>query len=129
MVGVIHQSSSNRKLIARRVQASAKKLIEADVISIARFGLARSIDKLDIASIGTLRRLGELMSTKIASISVVAHFPDGVDLHVRNLNWFLDRTDYHIYIITLPKVLHYRAGVVLIHGAGPLVLREVRRRA
>jgi len=75
------------------------------VISIARFGLARSIDKLDIASIGTLRRLGELMSTKIASISVVAHFPDGVDLHVRNLKWFLDRTDYHIYIITLPKVL------------------------
>lgn len=45
------------------------------------------------------------MSTKIVSVSVVAHFPAGVDLHVRNLKWFLNGCDYHIYIITLPQVL------------------------
>ena len=45
------------------------------------------------------------MSTKIASITVVAHFPHGVDLHVRNLKWFLHGSDYHIYIVTLPRVL------------------------
>lgn len=42
---------------------------------------------------------------KIASITMVGHFPDGVDLHVRNLRWFLHGTDYHIYIITSPKWL------------------------
>ena len=41
----------------------------------------------------------------IASITMVGHFPDGVDLHVRNLKWFLQTTDYHIYIITSPKWL------------------------
>jgi hypothetical protein len=45
------------------------------------------------------------MNTKIASITVVTHFPHGVDLHVRNLKWFLDGTDYRIYIVTRPKVL------------------------
>lgn len=41
----------------------------------------------------------------IASITMVGQFPDGIDLHVRNLKWFLSNTDYHIYIITLPTVL------------------------
>lgn len=41
---------------------------------------------------------------QIASITMVGQFPDGIDLHVRNLKWFLKSTDYHIYIITLPKV-------------------------
>ena len=45
------------------------------------------------------------MSTKIASITMVGHFPDGVDLHVRNLKWFLQNTDYHIYIVTTPERL------------------------
>jgi hypothetical protein len=45
------------------------------------------------------------MRTKIASITMVGHFPDGIDLHVRNLKWFLSPTEYHIYIVTLPKVL------------------------
>lgn len=42
---------------------------------------------------------------KIASITMVGHFPDGIDLHVRNLKWFLSATDYHIYIVTTPKSL------------------------
>jgi hypothetical protein len=41
----------------------------------------------------------------IASITMVGHFPDGVDLHVRNLKWFLGATDYHIYIVTSPRRL------------------------
>jgi len=36
---------------------------------------------------------------------MVAHFPDGLDLHVRNLKWFLSPAEYHIYIVTLPRVL------------------------
>ena len=39
----------------------------------------------------------------IASITMVGQFPDGVDLHVRNLKWFLRNTDYHIYVITTPS--------------------------
>jgi hypothetical protein len=42
---------------------------------------------------------------KFASITMVGHFPHGVDLHVRNLKWFLGATDYHIYIVTSPKRL------------------------
>jgi hypothetical protein len=42
---------------------------------------------------------------KIASITMVGHFPDGIDLHVRNLKWFLGATDYHVYIVTTPKRL------------------------
>jgi hypothetical protein len=45
------------------------------------------------------------MSSKIASITVFTHFPHGVDLHLRNLKWFLGSIDYQIYIVTLPKVL------------------------
>jgi len=41
----------------------------------------------------------------IASITMVGHFPDGVDLHVRNLKWFLGDTDYQIYIISSPERL------------------------
>ena len=41
----------------------------------------------------------------IASITMIGQFPDGIDLHVRNLKWFLNATDYHIYIITVPSVL------------------------
>src|SRR5438552_9098536 len=41
----------------------------------------------------------------IASITMIGQFPDGIDLHVRNLKWFLNATDYHIYIITSPKAL------------------------
>jgi hypothetical protein len=33
---------------------------------------------------------------------MVGHFPDGVELHVRNLKWFLADTDYHIYVVSLP---------------------------
>ena len=40
----------------------------------------------------------------IASVTMVGQFPDGIDLHVRNLKWFLNTTDYHIYIITIPNV-------------------------
>ena len=47
------------------------------------------------------------METKIASVTMVGHFPHGLDLHVRNLKWFLEATDYHIYIITLPRVLEH----------------------
>lgn len=36
---------------------------------------------------------------------MAAHFPHGLDLHVRNLKWFLSATDYHIYIVTLPELL------------------------
>lgn len=43
---------------------------------------------------------------RIASITMVGHFPEGVDLHVRNLKWFLHGTDYHIYIVTSPKWLN-----------------------
>src|ERR1041384_3686122 len=43
---------------------------------------------------------------RIASITMIGHFPDGVDLHVRNLKWFLHGTDYHIYIVTSPKWLN-----------------------
>jgi hypothetical protein len=42
---------------------------------------------------------------KIASITMVGHFPDGIDLHVRNLKWFLREIDYHIYVVTSPKRL------------------------
>ena len=42
---------------------------------------------------------------QIASITMIGQFPDGIDLHVRNLKWFLNATDYHIYIITLPSML------------------------
>jgi hypothetical protein len=42
---------------------------------------------------------------KIASITMVGHFPDGIALHVRNLKWFLGATDYHVYIVTSPKRL------------------------
>jgi hypothetical protein len=42
---------------------------------------------------------------KIASITMVGHFPDGVDLHVRNLKWFLGDTDCQIYVISSPKRL------------------------
>src|ERR1051326_59061 len=45
------------------------------------------------------------MSSTIASITAFTHFPHGVDLHVRNLKWFLGSIDYQIYIVTLPKVL------------------------
>jgi hypothetical protein len=41
----------------------------------------------------------------IASITMIGQFPDGIDLHLRNLKWFLNATDYHIYIITVPSVL------------------------
>src|ERR1051325_8903353 len=40
----------------------------------------------------------------IASITMVGQFPEGVDLHIRNLKWFFNTLDYHIYIITLPEV-------------------------
>jgi hypothetical protein len=42
---------------------------------------------------------------QIASITMVGQFPDGIELHVRNLKWFLSDTDYHIYVITLPRML------------------------
>lgn len=35
---------------------------------------------------------------------MVGQFPEGVELHVRNLQWFLRGLDYHIYIVTTPKV-------------------------
>jgi hypothetical protein len=47
----------------------------------------------------------EDMSPKIASITMIASFPDGIELHIKNLKWFFTSTDYHIYIVTLPKML------------------------
>ena len=34
-----------------------------------------------------------------ASITMIGQFPDGIDLHVRNLRWALSEKD-HIYIVT-----------------------------
>jgi hypothetical protein len=42
---------------------------------------------------------------QIASITMVGQFPDGIDLHVRNLKWFLSDISYHIYVITTPRML------------------------
>ena len=42
---------------------------------------------------------------QIASITMIGQFPDGIDLHVRNLKWFFNATDYHIYIITSLEAL------------------------
>lgn len=37
---------------------------------------------------------------KIATITAVGQFPNGMPLHIRNLKWFLSGLDYHIYILT-----------------------------
>lgn len=39
---------------------------------------------------------------RIASFTMVGQFPDGINLHVRNLEWALTDQD-HIYIVTLPE--------------------------
>ena len=52
-----------------------------------------------------VNRMADRHVMQIASITMTHQFPDGIDLHVRNLKWFLDATDYHIYIITLPERL------------------------
>lgn len=41
---------------------------------------------------------------RIASITMIGQFPDGIDIHVRNLKWALTEQD-HIFIITLPKFI------------------------
>lgn len=41
---------------------------------------------------------------RIASITMVGQFPDGIDIHVRNLKWALSKED-HIFIITLPSFI------------------------
>lgn len=41
---------------------------------------------------------------RIASITMVGQFPEGIDIHVRNLKWALSEED-HIYIVTLPKII------------------------
>lgn len=41
---------------------------------------------------------------RIASITMVGQFPDGIDIHVRNLKWALSEDD-HIFIITLPTFI------------------------
>lgn len=37
---------------------------------------------------------------KVASLSVIAQFPQVLDLHVRNLRWALAGSDHHIYVFT-----------------------------
>lgn len=46
---------------------------------------------------------------QIASITMVGQFAHGIDLHVRNLKWFLHGIDYHIYIVTTPAVARQAA--------------------
>lgn len=41
---------------------------------------------------------------RIASITMIGQFPDGVDIHVRNLKWALTKKD-HIFIVTLPEFI------------------------
>jgi hypothetical protein len=41
---------------------------------------------------------------RIASITMVGQFPDGIDLHVRNLRWALTPAD-HIFVVTLPHII------------------------
>jgi len=41
---------------------------------------------------------------RVASITMVGQFPDGIDIHVRNLKWALSEDD-HIFIITLPAFI------------------------
>jgi hypothetical protein len=36
---------------------------------------------------------------RIASVTMVGQFPDGIDIHVRNLRWVLSEED-HTYIVT-----------------------------
>lgn len=41
---------------------------------------------------------------RIASITMVGQFPDGIDLHIRNLKWALTEND-HIFIVTLSEFI------------------------
>lgn len=41
---------------------------------------------------------------RIASITMIGQFPNGIDIHVRNLKWALSKED-HIFIITLPNFI------------------------
>ena len=41
---------------------------------------------------------------RIASVTMVGQFPDGIDLHVRNLRWALTPAD-HIFIVTRPDIM------------------------
>lgn len=45
-----------------------------------------------------------MTKTNIASITMVGQFPDGIDFHVRNLQWALNKDD-HSYIITTSKII------------------------
>jgi hypothetical protein len=40
----------------------------------------------------------------IASITFIGQFPHGIDLHIRNLQWFFHNTPHHIYIIITPNI-------------------------
>ncbi|MEI8270718.1 MAG: hypothetical protein WCG45_05080 [bacterium] len=45
-----------------------------------------------------------MTKTNIASITMVGQFPNGIDFHVRNLNWALSDND-HSYIVTTPEII------------------------
>ena len=43
---------------------------------------------------------------RAASITMIGQFPDGIDIHVRNLKWALTEQD-HIFIVTLPEFVEH----------------------